>query len=316
MPRSAWRRPHGRSARARPTRSPPPDRHRWPGRRQWRPGRLPSRGERHDLDLETPLYYAPFTDIVSDLDLDELTPADENTARALARLADWEDPCITLARYDQPGQHTGRSDHFYLAHDELMAQQGKPFFLGVHLELDQDAGLVRATVRDVAMPVLAEAWLIARGADPDRLRERVRTSEFEPADAQTEAAEAMLRHSGTRFDVHDSASTAGPPYTTWVIAIDSEAPDPALPVALFVGHREKDGETFTLRHGHFASVEHAYDWTRHPETPLPQPGPTGAARADVARLDRRTRTQREAAAGPVDQPAPMPQAEPRRPRER
>ncbi|WAL74630.1 hypothetical protein OU787_25935 [Kitasatospora sp. YST-16] len=262
------------------------------------------------------LYYAPFTDIVSDLDLDELTPADENTERVLARLADWDDPCITLASYDQPGQRPGRSDHFYLAHDEQMAEQGKPFYLGVHLELDQSAGSVRATVRDVAMPELAEAWLISRGADPDRLRERVRPSEFEPADAQTEAAEAMLRHSGTRFDIHDSAFTIGPPYTTWVIALDSEAPDPALPVAVFVGHREKDSETFTLRLGHFASVEHAYDWTRHPDAPLPQTNPAGAARADAARIDRRTRPQREAAAGPADQPVPMPEAKPRRPRER
>ncbi|MFI9787296.1 hypothetical protein ACIHEI_27895 [Kitasatospora sp. NPDC051984] len=243
-------------------------------------------------------------------------PADENTARVLARLADWEDPCITLARYDQPDHRTGRSDHFYLAHDEQMAQQHKPSYLGVHLELDQNAGLVRATVRDAAMPVLAEAWLLTRGANPDRLRERVRSSELEPADTETEAAEAMLRHSGTRFDVHDSASTAGPLYTTWVIAIDAEAPDPARPVAVFVGQREKDSDTFTLRHGHFASVESAYDWTRHPDAPLPQPGPTGATRADAARLDRRTRTQSEAAAGTADQPAPKPDAKPRRPRER
>ncbi|MFJ7278325.1 hypothetical protein [Kitasatospora sp. NPDC098663] len=250
------------------------------------------------------------------MDLDELTPAGENTARALDRLADWENPCITLARYDQPDQREGRSDHFYLAHDEQMAQQGKPFFLGVHLELDRSAGLMRLTLRDAAIPVLAEAWLIARGADPDRLRELIRPSEHDPADAQTEAVEAMLRHSGTRFDVHDSASTPGPPYTTWVIATDNEAPDPARPVAVFVGHQDgDDSETFTLRHLHFTSVEDAYDWTRTPTAPLPQHGSAATARAGAARPARRS-TSPAGPGGPDVGPAHPPAPGPHQPRTR
>ncbi|MGA5704500.1 hypothetical protein [Peterkaempfera bronchialis] len=221
-----------------------------------------------------------------------------------------------LASYDQPhSRQPGWSDHFYLAHDEQMAARGKPFFLGVHLERDMKARLVRAAVREEAMPVLAEAWLIARGADPDRLREQVRRSEFDAADAETEAAQDLLRHSGTRFDVHDSASSQGAPRVTWVIATDSEAPDPDRPVAVFVGHRQADSETFTLRIGHFATVEDAYTWTRTPSAPLPQPSRPGAARADAARLDRRPSAPR----GPVglgDQPAHTPAASPRRPRER
>ncbi|MEY9949539.1 hypothetical protein [Kitasatospora sp. GAS1066B] len=253
---------------------------------------------------------------MSDLDLDELDPADEHTSRVISRLADWEDPCIALASYDQPRpQQPGRSDHFYLAHDEQMAVQGKPFFLGVHLECDVNARLVRAAVREEAMPVLAEAWLIARGADPDRLRERIRGSEFGAADAETEAAEDLLRHSGTRFDVHDSASSADASYVTWVIATDSEAPDPARPVAVFVGRRQADNETYTLRFGHFDNIEDAYTWTRDPNAPLPKPGRRGEARADAARLDRRPSAPR-GPAGLGDQPAYPPAAGPHRPRER
>jgi hypothetical protein len=68
---------------------------------------------------------------------------------------------------------------------------------------------MRAEVREETMLVLAEAWLIARGADPGRLRERIRPSEFDAADAETQAAEDLLRHAATRFDVHDSASSPG-----------------------------------------------------------------------------------------------------------
>ena len=221
-----------------------------------------------------------------------------------------------LASYDQPdSQRPGRWEHFYLAHDEQMAVQGKPFFLGIHLERDVPARMLCATVREEAMPVLAEAWLIARGADPDRLRERVRPSEFDAADAETEAAEDLLRHSGTRFDVHDSASSPGTPFVTWVIATDSEAPDPARPVAVFVGHRQADSETFTLRFGHFGDIEDAYVWTRDPNAPLPQPGRPGAARTAAARLGRRP-TGLDVPSGPGAESAHTPAAGTHRPRDR
>ncbi|MGV9268400.1 hypothetical protein ACWDRR_27470 [Kitasatospora sp. NPDC003701] len=168
--------------------------------------------------------------------------------------------------------------------------------------MDQNAGQFRVTVRDEPMSVLAEAWLIARGADPEQLRERIQPSEFNAADAETAAAEDLLRHAGTRFDVHDSASPADTPFVTWVIAADREAPDAARPVAVFVGHRQPDTEAFTLRIGHFADIEDAYSWTRNPFAPLPQPGRPGDARTDAARLDRRPRTQHGPAA-PGDQPA-------------
>ncbi|MFF2146639.1 hypothetical protein [Kitasatospora sp. NPDC058190] len=254
--------------------------------------------------MEPQLYFAPFNDHVYDLDLDELDPADEQTSRALARLGDWEDPCIVLAGYDQPrDRQPGRWDYFYLAHDEQMAAQGRPFFLGVHLERDTDARLVRVAVRESAMPDLAEAWLIARGADPTQLRERMQRSEYRAADAETEAAQDLLRHSGTRFDVHDSASSPGALYVTWVIATDNEAPDPARPVAVFVGHRQADSEAFTLRYGHFASIEDAYTWSRLPSEPLPRPGQPGTSRADAARLDRRPAGLTEAS-GLDDPPTP------------
>ncbi|MFD0405353.1 hypothetical protein [Kitasatospora sp. NPDC127116] len=210
-----------------------------------------------------------------------------------------------LVSYDQPrDQQPGRWDHFYVAQDEHMAAQGRPFFVGVHLERDSGARLMRVAVRDEAMPALAEAWLIARGADPTRLREYMQRSEYRAADAEAEAAQDLLRHSGTRFDVHDSASSPGTPYVTWVIATDNEAPDPARPVAVFVGHRQADSEEFTLRHGHVASIEDAYTWTRRvPGAPLPRPGQPGTARADAARLDRRPPGLTEAS-GPDDPPTP------------
>jgi len=162
------------------------------------------------------------------LELDELDHTDPDTTRTMNRLANWEGMCGVRGSYDQQDPaRPNRSEHFYVAYDHDLAAGGRDAWVGAHLVLDQEKGTLQAALSDQPMASLAENWLIGRGADADRLRQRLRRGEYDPADTATEEVEELLRHHGERFEPHDSVrATDGPPHETWMIATDAEAPDP------------------------------------------------------------------------------------------
>ena len=58
-------------------------------------------------------------------------------------------------------------------------------------------------------------------------------------------------------------------------------------MAVFLGRRRADSDSYTLRIGHFATVEDAYEWTADTNAPLPQAGSPATTRVQAARLNHK-----------------------------
>ncbi|MEV7122893.1 hypothetical protein [Kitasatospora griseola] len=157
---------------------------------------------------------------------------------------------------------------------------GLPAMVAVRVERDRAAGTFEVESAWHPLVALAEGWLVQRGADPAAF---ARHGAILPADQETERIEALLRNSGDkRFTLHDDYSFDSEPYDIWVIATDVSAADPARPVRVFHDRRQTDADTYTLREGHFASVEDARARTTDLDTPLPPAAPAPSARAAAA----------------------------------
>ncbi|MFD7730500.1 hypothetical protein ACFV6F_08960 [Kitasatospora phosalacinea] len=164
-------------------------------------------------------------------------------------------------------------------HDDV---PGLPAMVAVRVQRDHATGTFEMEYARHPLVAMGEAWLVQRGADPAAF---ARQGPIAPADRETERVEALLRGSGTRrFEIHDDYSFDTAPYDTWVIATDTLAADPARPVRVFHDRRQIDADTYTLREGHFASVEDARAWTDDLDSPLPPAVLSPSARAAAALL--------------------------------
>ncbi|MFJ4676898.1 hypothetical protein [Kitasatospora sp. NPDC088783] len=170
---------------------------------------------------------------------------------------------------------------FYNAAHAYGDVPGLPAMVAVRIQRDRAAGTFEMEYAWHPLAAMAEAWLVQRGADPAAF---TRQGPIGPADRETERIEALLRGSVNRFAVHDDYSFDTVPYDTWVIATDTQAADPARPVRVFHDRRQVDDDTYTLREGHFATVEDARAWTDDPDSPLPPAALSPSARAAAALL--------------------------------
>ncbi|MFE2111203.1 hypothetical protein ACFXAF_35800 [Kitasatospora sp. NPDC059463] len=216
------------------------------------------------------------------LGLDELQALDSESARTLNELLNPERSLwVVRAQHAENPYSPDLRESFLLVIDEA-PEPGVPQVLGVHLHRDLADRTVRAGMHRSVLIPLAQNWLVGRGADPDLVREPDGWSD--PVDAETARLEDLLRSSGSRYEIRNDYNTTTAPYEKWVIADDTDALDPKTPVAVFVWRRESDDDTtYTVRGGHFATVEAAHEWTRDTSASLPEPSRPATSRAEAAR---------------------------------
>ncbi|GAA2267044.1 hypothetical protein GCM10010430_60250 [Kitasatospora cystarginea] len=158
---------------------------------------------------------------------------------------------------------------------------GQPSVMAVHVERDLAAGLFEIDFAFQPLVAMAQRWLVERGAEPTRFTDLVRIT---AADRETERVEDLLRAADPdRFTVHDQYTYDAEPYDIWVIATDTLTVESDRPVRVFHEQRQVDADTYTLREGHFATIDDARAWTADPTSPLPQASPSPSARAAAAR---------------------------------
>ncbi|GJF32624.1 hypothetical protein KNE206_53240 [Kitasatospora sp. NE20-6] len=228
-----------------------------------------------------------------DFGIDDLEPADSATEHNADYLSVIGPELTLLSQQTTTNPHTALlKDGYYVAFDTAHMwndMSGRSSLIAVHTEQDFGAGTFRVEFMSHALIGLAEQWLVDRGADPDAF---TRDSVITAADEETTRLEEMLRGSGGRFTAHDDYTHAAEPYDVWVIATDTLAQGSEMPVRVFHEQRQVDTDTYTLREGHFPSIEEALEWTKDPNAPLPSSGRRPNARAAAARTTTaRTGTQ-------------------------
>ncbi|MFC9331722.1 hypothetical protein [Kitasatospora sp. NPDC057015] len=158
---------------------------------------------------------------------------------------------------------------------------GLSSFLAVHVERDLAAGVFEIAFAPQPLAAMAQQWLVERGADPATF---TRLGPITAADQETERVESLLRGAGPdRYTVHDHYTYDSEPFDIWVIATDTQAAASDRPVRVFHDRRQVDHNTYTLREGHFATIDDARAWTDDPSATLPQAAPSPSARAAAAR---------------------------------
>ncbi|MFF2657351.1 hypothetical protein ACFVUH_08290 [Kitasatospora sp. NPDC058032] len=187
----------------------------------------------------------------------------------------------------------------------------------VHVERDLADRVFKVASAPFPLEAMAQGWLVERGADPAAFTSR---TPIGPADEETRRIEELLRGAGPgRLAVHEDYTYSTEPYDIWVIATDTRAEDPRLPVRVFHERRQVDDDTYTLREGHFPTVAAARTWTQDPDAPLPQRSSPSARAAAAARASTCTATgpvvSAASAAGPIV-PRTEPAAPPPRPTRR
>ncbi|MFC9327893.1 hypothetical protein [Kitasatospora sp. NPDC057015] len=153
--------------------------------------------------------------------------------------------------------------------------------LAVHVERDLAEGVFEIAFARYPLVAMAQQWLVGRGATPDRFTDRTPVT---AADQETTRVERLLREAEPdRYAIHDHYTYADVPYDTWVIATDTHNDTSARPVRVFHEQHQVDADTYTLREGHFTSIETARTWAEDPSAPLPQVAPSPSAQAAAAR---------------------------------
>ncbi|MEU9074539.1 hypothetical protein AB0D22_07630 [Kitasatospora sp. NPDC048538] len=179
---------------------------------------------------------------------------------------------------------------------------GQASVLAVHVERDLAAGAFEVDFTFQPLVAMAQRWLVERGADPARFTDLVPIT---AADRETERVEDLLRAAGPdRFTVHDQYTYDAEPYDIWVIATDTLAVESDRPVRVFHEQRQVDADTYTLREGHFATIDDAQAWTADPSSPLPQASPSPSARAAAARHTTAATGSVVSATPPLPPPGP------------
>ncbi|MFB7672676.1 hypothetical protein ACFC26_14825 [Kitasatospora purpeofusca] len=191
---------------------------------------------------------------------------------------------MPLAEQHTDNPHTSApSRSFYVLGDTAHVWNdipGRDSVLAVCVDRDLSGGTFELDCESHALGALAEAWLVERGADPSRFTD---LTEIAAADQETERIVELLRGAGPdRFAVHDQYTYDEDPYDVWVIATDTHNTGSA-PVRVFHEQRQIDSSTYTLREGHFATLDDAWEWTTDPSSPLPPAPPSPSARAAAAR---------------------------------
>jgi hypothetical protein len=163
----------------------------------------------------------------------------------------------------------------------------------------------------------AQLWLVQQGCPADDLATltSVGSGLLRPADAEARRIEAVIRSSGTRYEVLDTAwqvDDEDRDYAEnhqWVLTRDTEAT--RLPVRLFLQTEDLATHRYTLRVGAYRDVEDARQAMveGHLALPAPEPEPL----EDAAQRSRYTTLGRlRPATGPGTVPPP-PAAPPRKP---
>ncbi|NBE51639.1 glycosyl hydrolase [Streptomyces boluensis] len=248
-----------------------------------------------------------------DLDLDELTPADDDSAEAMETF--WADDLTVLSQHHTTpiGSHS-----FVLAHDQSVTWgiPGSPQLVAITVARDLSRSTFTLETSHHATASFAQSWLVERGCPPERIA-LVGGDYVKPADDLTVQVEQQIRESGTRYEVLDTHTSDFDPSETWTLTRDSSAGQE--PIRVFHEEWDHDAGTYTMREGAFADVDAARSWLDDRSGPLPEPpeysDSNGAVvRARIARiaLARSTGasttpkasvdTPRPAPAGPVQRP--------------
>ncbi|WP_157852202.1 hypothetical protein [Kitasatospora sp. NRRL B-11411] len=232
------------------------------------------------------------------LDLDGLTPATADDAEAEYSSG------LSAASYTVISQHhaygqpadTSVSNSYLVVRDDSAAigMPGDPHYMAIHIRRDRTAGLFHFETSPHPLPVLAQHWLIQRGADITAIA-ALAGHHSVPANAETIALEHRIRSSGNglRSDASYTRNRTWDPgwkpgeawrgddylvhdWYTWVILDDPLAP-PGSPVRVLFEDVDYSAGTYTLTEGAFPDYESADEWTRDPRQPLPPAAATAQA---------------------------------------
>ncbi|MGV9266659.1 hypothetical protein ACWDRR_18605 [Kitasatospora sp. NPDC003701] len=224
------------------------------------------------------------------LDLDGLAPATKDDAAAEYSNA------LNAASYTVISQHhahgrlmnNGVSSSYLVVRDNsaTAGMPGDPHYVAIHVRRDRTAGLFHYESSPHPLPVLAQHWLIQRGADTTAIA-ALAGHHSVPANAETIALEHRIRSSGDglRSDASYTRNLTWDPgwkpgeawrgddqlvhdWYTWVILDDSLAPD-GSPVRVLFEDVDVPAGTYTLTEGSFPDHESADEWTHDPRQPLP-----------------------------------------------
>ncbi|MET8539889.1 glycosyl hydrolase [Kitasatospora sp. NPDC004799] len=193
-----------------------------------------------------------------DLQVDGLTPADEETADLYDGMH--EDEFKVLA------QHDAGERSLVLAFDTTAtwgALHGEPNVAAFDVVRHRDQGSFSLRTSQHANLAFARKWLIERGCPSDALQLAWRR----PGDELTARVEERIHRAGDRYEVVDQLAMDGEATEAWTIAVDRTAAE--LPARLFLEEFQPDRGTYTLREGAFPDVETAWRWTRTDLGPLP-----------------------------------------------
>ncbi|MEU6233673.1 hypothetical protein [Kitasatospora sp. NPDC047058] len=180
------------------------------------------------------------------------------------------------------------SSSYLVVRDDLAADHvlDDSHYVAIHIRRDRAAGLFRYESSPHPLPVLAQHWLIQRGADAAAIAALASHCSV-PANAETTALEHRIRSSGTGLssDASYTRNRTWDPgwkpgeawrgdehlvhdWYTWVILDDDLAP-PGSPVRVLFEDADYPAGTYTLTEGSFPDRESALEWTHDPRQPLP-----------------------------------------------
>ena len=236
----------------------------------------------------------PITDTAFDtlLDLDGLAPATTDDAEAEYSSV-LNAACYTVISqhhaYGHP-MNNGMSSSYLVVRDgsAVGGMPGDPHYTAIHIRRDRTAGRYHFESSAHPLPVLAQHWLIQRGADAATIAVLTGNANV-PANAETTELEHRLRSSGDGLGSGDSYArnlTWDPGWKpgeawrgddhvvhdwyTWVILDDDLAP-PGSPVRVLFEDVDYPAGTYTLTEGAFPDRGSAQEWTHDPRQPLPPP---------------------------------------------
>ncbi|MGW1295912.1 glycosyl hydrolase [Streptomyces sp. NPDC002533] len=211
-----------------------------------------------------------------DFHLDELTPADDDSAELAERF--YPDDLSVLAHH-----HTAPhgSHSFAIAHDRSLTWgiPGEPQVVAIAVVRDlSQSTFTMEKSRHAAVP-FAQNWLVQRGCPPEHIA--LGDGFAQPADDLTLRMEQQIRVSGTRYEVLDTYTSDSEPCEAWVLARDSRASE--APIRVFLQEWDLDAGTYTMREGAFTDAGTAQSWLDDRSAPMPEPPASGA---DTAAVDR------------------------------
>ncbi|MGA5704538.1 hypothetical protein [Peterkaempfera bronchialis] len=200
-----------------------------------------------------------------DLSLPEWQPADPASARAQQHFLEVEgfyDLLIDTAPEDLDSPAPG-SDNFLLFEDLGAHEETANPALAAHLHYGTDNTFTLST-RPAPTFVIAAAWLVARGADPETFL-LCGGHPGAPADERSATVAARFIADHARYEQVEYGVEPG---ETWVVMRDTTAAGAARPflLQLEAGDPERG---YTLREGSFASPQEVQQWLETRRTALP-----------------------------------------------